>query len=68
MGAERKRQIYELCRVYDVLILEDDPHYYCSPDDGNLGKSFFALDKDDEGEEGEARVLRFHFEAHSPFS
>ncbi|KAL6776906.1 hypothetical protein ACKKBF_B03955 [Auxenochlorella protothecoides x Auxenochlorella symbiontica] len=27
-GLERRKEIYEVCRAYDLLILEDDPYYY----------------------------------------
>ncbi|KAE9402273.1 PLP-dependent transferase [Gymnopus androsaceus JB14] len=28
MGLERKKQIYEICVKYDVIICEDDPYYF----------------------------------------
>lgn len=63
---ERKRQIYQICREYNLLILEDDPYYYLqfsatSSSDmdkhaeyNNAGRipSYLSLDQDH-------RVLRF---------
>ncbi|KZV91193.1 PLP-dependent transferase [Exidia glandulosa HHB12029] len=28
MGVERKKEIYEICVKYDVIIVEDDPYYF----------------------------------------
>ena len=25
---ERRKEIYEICSMYDILILEDDPYYF----------------------------------------
>jgi kynurenine/2-aminoadipate aminotransferase len=49
MVDERKRKIYEIARKYDLIILEDDPYYFLSPE---RGKSFLSMDED-------GRVLRF---------
>ena len=48
---ERKRQIYQICSEYDLIILEDDPYYFLHYEDGNL-PSFYSLDT-------EGRVMRF---------
>lgn len=32
-GSERKRQIYEICVEYDIIIVEDDPYYFLQYDD-----------------------------------
>ena len=50
----RKREIYALCREYNILIIEDDPYYYLqfdgpgSPPRGlqGLGESYLAMDTD----------------------
>lgn len=55
---ERKRAVYDICRRFDIIILEDDP-YYClqytvgEPPRGlqNLGRSYLSMDTD-------ARVCR----------
>jgi kynurenine/2-aminoadipate aminotransferase len=47
---ERKRQVYDICSKYDVVILEDDPYYYLQLD-GERIRSYFSIDTD-------ARVLR----------
>lgn len=28
MSVQRRRENYELCRKYDIIILEDDPYYF----------------------------------------
>lgn len=51
MPLERKREIYQICSEYDILIMEDDPYYYMqfkSPRE----PSFLSLDRD-------CRVIRF---------
>lgn len=47
---ERKREIYEIAREHDLLILEDDPYYYLQF--GDKVPSYFSMDVD-------GRVLRF---------
>ncbi|KAG0005726.1 hypothetical protein BGZ65_010318 [Modicella reniformis] len=47
---ERKREIYEIARQHDLLILEDDPYYYLQY--GDKVPSYFSMDVD-------GRVLRF---------
>ena len=46
----RKREIYEIARKYNVVILEDDPYYYLQYDERI--PSFLSIDTD-------GRVLRF---------
>ncbi|OZJ03672.1 hypothetical protein BZG36_03543 [Bifiguratus adelaidae] len=48
---DRKKQVYEICRKYNVLILEDDPYYYLQFELPRIA-SYFSIDED-------ARVLRF---------
>eukprot|EP01025_Chloroclados_australasicus_P021747 TRINITY_DN2274_c0_g1_i1.p1 TRINITY_DN2274_c0_g1~~TRINITY_DN2274_c0_g1_i1.p1 ORF type:complete len:447 (-),score=41.82 TRINITY_DN2274_c0_g1_i1:376-1716(-) len=57
---ERIDGIYAVCRQHGVLIVEDDPYYYCQfPSDGNqdnvpgleLGPTFLSVDED-------SRVIR----------
>jgi DNA-binding transcriptional MocR family regulator len=51
---ERKREIYGICREYDIMLLEDDPYYYLQfPEGGgppkglhNLGRSYLSMDVD----------------------
>ncbi|KAG0215624.1 pyridoxal phosphate-dependent transferase [Mortierella sp. GBAus27b] len=47
---ERKREIYEIARDHNLLILEDDPYYYLQY--GDKVPSYFSMDVD-------GRVLRF---------
>jgi len=47
---ERKKRIYELCCLKDILILEDDPYFYMQFSDHRV-PSFFSMDV-------EGRVLR----------
>ncbi|KAF9429111.1 hypothetical protein BGZ76_001798 [Entomortierella beljakovae] len=47
---ERKKEIYEIARSHDLLILEDDPYYYLQY--GEKIPSYFSMDVD-------GRVLRF---------
>ncbi|KAK9807681.1 hypothetical protein WJX72_005972 [[Myrmecia] bisecta] len=50
----RRRQIYDICRTFDVVIIEDDPYYYlqfagagCEPLGlNNLGQSYLSMDTD----------------------
>ena len=28
LSAARRREIYDICSMYDILILEDDPYYF----------------------------------------
>ncbi|EIE19767.1 PLP-dependent transferase [Coccomyxa subellipsoidea C-169] len=51
---ERRKEIYALCREYDIVLLEDDPYYYLqfSPGGGqpkglcDLGRSYLSMDVD----------------------
>ncbi|KCV68464.1 hypothetical protein H696_04758 [Fonticula alba] len=47
----RRRELYEVAREHDLLIVEDDPYYYLQYGEGERAPSFLALDED-------ARVLR----------
>jgi kynurenine/2-aminoadipate aminotransferase len=47
---ERKQKAYEICRKYDVLIVEDDPYYYLQFG-AKRTPSYFSMDTD-------GRVLR----------
>ncbi|KAF8937113.1 pyridoxal phosphate-dependent transferase [Dissophora ornata] len=47
---ERKKEIYEIAREHNLLILEDDPYYYLQY--GEKVPSYFSMDVD-------GRVLRF---------
>ncbi|KAF8976938.1 hypothetical protein BGZ46_007814 [Entomortierella lignicola] len=47
---ERKKEIYEIAREHNLLILEDDPYYYLQY--GEKIPSYFSMDVD-------GRVLRF---------
>ena len=50
---DRRKEIYQLCCDYNLILLEDDPYYYLQFEDKNLRPpSFFSLDT-------EGRVLRF---------
>jgi len=50
---DRRKEIYDLCCQYNLLILEDDPYYYLQfGDEGSRPSSFFSMDS-------EGRVLRF---------
>ena len=54
LPAERKREIYQICSEYDMVIMEDDPYYYMQflePGE-ERSPSFLSLDTD-------GRVLRF---------
>lgn len=52
---ERKRAVYNICRQYDVYIIEDDAYYYLQYPDGpdrvpglsGLGPSFLSMDTDE---------------------
>jgi len=54
---DRRQEIFDIARTYDILILEDDPYYWLQlPDSKHRGvRSFFSLDR----QIGERRVLRF---------
>ncbi|EGC28569.1 hypothetical protein DICPUDRAFT_44091 [Dictyostelium purpureum] len=50
---ERKLEIYDICREWDLLIIEDDPHFFLQfnekdPNTGKrkLEKSFLSIDQD----------------------
>lgn len=47
----RRREIYDICREHDCLIIEDDPYYFLQFSE-NRKPSFFSMDED-------GRVLRF---------
>jgi len=50
---KRRRQIYNICSKYDILILEDDPYFFLQfGDEDSRPQSFFSMDVD-------GRVLRF---------
>ncbi|KAL7641745.1 UNVERIFIED_CONTAM: hypothetical protein RMT77_007619 [Armadillidium vulgare] len=50
---ERKEKIYELARLYNILIIEDDPYYFIEfRDPKTYADSFLSMDTD-------GRVLRF---------
>ncbi|KAI9141627.1 kynurenine/alpha-aminoadipate aminotransferase [Paraphysoderma sedebokerense] len=53
-GVERKKQVYEICRDFDLLLLEDDPYYFLQFLENGKGfeKSYLSLDVD-------GRVVRF---------
>lgn len=55
---DRKREIYAICQLWNIIIIEDDPYYYLQyavgePPRGlkNLGASYLSMDTD-------ARVCR----------
>lgn len=48
---ERKREIYDICNEYDMIILEDDPYFYMQFG-GKREPSFLSIDSD-------KRVIRF---------
>ena len=50
LSVERKREIYQLAREHDLLILEDDPYYFLQF--GPRSQSLLGMDAD-------GRVLRF---------
>lgn len=51
---ERRKEIYALCREYDIILMEDDPYYYLqfSPGGGqpkglhDLERSYLSMDVD----------------------
>ncbi len=45
---ERRREVYGICREYDLLIVEDDPYYFIryGDDGGAPPPSFLSLDVD----------------------
>ncbi|KAJ8613912.1 hypothetical protein CTAYLR_009577 [Chrysophaeum taylorii] len=43
---DRKRQIYEICRRRNVVIVEDDPYYFLRLDGNPLSASYLSLDRD----------------------
>jgi len=45
LPAERKREIYDICSEYDILILEDDPYYFMQFSDRREA-SFLSMDRD----------------------
>ena len=56
----RRREIYGICREYNILILEDDPYYYLQFSTAHggepkgltdLGRSYLSMDTD-------SRVIR----------
>jgi kynurenine/2-aminoadipate aminotransferase len=49
-SAERKKEIYEISRLHEIIILEDDPYYLLQFD--KPIQSYFSMDVD-------GRVLRF---------
>ena len=51
MSAKRKKEIYDICCEYDILILEDDPYFYLQLCEEKT-PSIWSMDH-------EGRVLRF---------
>ncbi|TRY64269.1 hypothetical protein TCAL_03982 [Tigriopus californicus] len=51
LTAERRREIYQICSKYDILIFEDDPYYFLQFGESRI-PSFLSMDTD-------GRVLRF---------
>ena len=50
---DRRKEIYQLCSDYNLLLLEDDPYYYLQFEEKDArAPSFFSMDT-------EGRVLRF---------
>ena len=50
---DRRKEIYQLCSDYNLILLEDDPYYYLQFEEkNNRPPSFFSLDT-------EGRVVRF---------
>uniref|UniRef100_A0A1A8GU51 Aminoadipate aminotransferase n=1 Tax=Nothobranchius korthausae TaxID=1143690 RepID=A0A1A8GU51_9TELE len=45
MTAERKKDVYELARLYDMLIIEDDPYYFLQFDKP-WAPTFLSMDVD----------------------
>ncbi|XP_068164280.1 kynurenine/alpha-aminoadipate aminotransferase, mitochondrial isoform X2 [Antennarius striatus] len=45
MTAQRKQEVYELARVYDMLIIEDDPYYFLQFDKP-WAPTFLSMDVD----------------------
>ncbi|KAL7641738.1 UNVERIFIED_CONTAM: hypothetical protein RMT77_007612 [Armadillidium vulgare] len=44
---ERKKQIYEIARLYNLLIVEDDPYYFLHfGEDNEFPESFLSIDTD----------------------
>ena len=52
---DRKKEIYGICRQYNILILEDDPYYYLQFSTAHggepkgltdLGSSYLSMDTD----------------------
>ena len=52
VGEQRKREIYDLCCRYDLLLLEDDPYYFLQFQQSGSPPSFLSMDV-------EGRVIRF---------
>ncbi|OCH85707.1 L-tyrosine:2-oxoglutarate aminotransferase [Obba rivulosa] len=50
LSLERRRKIYEIAQLYDLVIIEDDPYYFLQypsdPNDSSLVPSFLSLDTD----------------------
>ncbi|KAK4321750.1 hypothetical protein Pmani_007488 [Petrolisthes manimaculis] len=49
---DRRREVYQICRDNDLLILEDDPYFFLHYDGKTPPTSYLSLDED-------GRVLRF---------
>ncbi|KAK0549672.1 hypothetical protein OC846_001650 [Tilletia horrida] len=64
---QRKREVLQVAREYNIILFEDDPYYYLSfvglgedkPETRKRTPSYFALEKENEQEWGVGRVLRF---------
>lgn len=46
MTAQRKKEVYELARQYDMLIIEDDPYYFLQFDKQPWAPTFLSMDVD----------------------
>ncbi|XP_047191874.1 kynurenine/alpha-aminoadipate aminotransferase, mitochondrial-like isoform X2 [Scophthalmus maximus] len=46
MTAQRKKDVYELARQYDMLIIEDDPYYFLQFDKQPWTPTFLSMDVD----------------------
>lgn len=57
----RRREVLQLAREHDLLIMEDDPYYYLFYDTGPRAPSYFAMERADASCAGHptGRVLRF---------
>ncbi|KAK0535385.1 hypothetical protein OC834_001550 [Tilletia horrida] len=64
---QRKREVLQVIRQFDVLLFEDDPYYYLSfvglgedtPQTRKRTPSYWALEEENRSEWGTGRVFRF---------